>query len=455
MQLKTRLTLQFVLAVAPILLISFFVIYWSSAKYREKEFYERLEKKALTTAEFLIEVDLVDSTLLKLIDRTQKDRLPEENITVYNYLNKEIYTNNDTLYYRINDSLINEIRLNKNIHFTQNEFEITGMTYNGRYNRFVVIAGAQDVFGLSKLKNLRNTLFALFFIITGLSAFAGWLYSSRALMPISNVIKKAENISAKNLGERLPPPKYNDEIGALVNAFNTMLARIEDAFKMQKLFMAGASHELKNPLTVITTQLQVAQLKERTVDEYKQTIASVLDDIKELNKLTLGLIDFARLSQDDMVLAFEPQRLDEFVGDFAVQFKKRNPGYTINYRIEWLPEDENKLTLNINADLLYTALANLADNACKFSPTNKVDIVLQETEGALSLCFINDGPAIAPDDRPFIFEPFYRSKQPVPVKGHGIGLALVAKIVALHGGIVFLADDVNGHTAFKIVFPNI
>ncbi|UPT68918.1 MAG: HAMP domain-containing histidine kinase [Sphingobacteriales bacterium JAD_PAG50586_3] len=281
---------------------------------------------------------------------------------------------------------------------------------------------------------------------------AGWVYSSRALKPISSVINRAERISANNLSERLAPPIHNDEIGKLVSAFNKMLARIESSFKIQKLFVNGASHELKNPLTVITTQLEVALLKNRSSDEYKDTIHSVLEDIKGLNVITTQLIDFSRLSQENKDITFAPMRIDELLNDFVEAFKKRNPTLTLNYKIETLPLEEKYLMVDANEALLLTAFNNLADNACKFSPDHKVDVRLKAERAAIDILFINNGPAIPEEDRAFIFEPFYRSKSSISVQGHGIGLALVFKIVRLHNAIVSVDSSSAGNVVFKVRF---
>jgi signal transduction histidine kinase len=452
MQIKTRLTLQFLMAVAPIVLISFFFIYYSSAKYRRDEFYSRLEKRALTTVEFLTKEERVDSSLLKVIDRVQKDNLPKENVTVYNELNLPIYTNNDSVSFKLGTFVFKEIKQNSPVYFVQDDYEIVGLTYAYSDKRYVVIAGAVDKYGLSKLNNLRNTLFALFFIFIGLTALAGWMYSSRALKPISSVIIKAERISASNLSERLPEPMHDDEIGKLVSAFNKMLGRIENSFRIQKLFVGGASHELKNPLTVITTQLEVTLLKNRSCDEYRDTIHSVLEDIKGLNIITTQLIDFSRVSQENIDITFEKIRIDELLNDFVESFKKRNPALNLNYKIEALPLDEKYLMLNVNEGLLLTAFNNLADNACKFSPDKKVEVRLRAEKTAIEILFINNGPAIPEEDRLFIFEPFYRSKSSLAVQGHGIGLALVSKIAALHGGTVSLDDYSAGNVVFKVRF---
>lgn len=448
MQLRSRLTLQFIFAVAPILLLSFLVIYYSSASFRKTDFYERLEKKAVTTCELLTKVDAVDMKLMRLIDSTQKDHLYRENISVYNFQNKEIYTNNDTLQFKVNDKLIEDIRANGSMQYTENEFEILGI----KYNNFVVIAGAEDKYGLTKLRNLRNTLFGLFFVIIGITALIGYLYATRALKPISAVISKAEKISASNLNERINESRYNDEIGRLIKTFNNMLERIEESFKIQRVFMAGASHELKNPLTAITSQLEVVQLKDRTSEEYKQTIQSVFEDIKELNKLAVQLIDFGQISYEKNDIAFEPARLDELVSIFVDVFATKNPSYKIIYRISNLPEDETKLMVTVNRPLLFTTFSNLAENACKFSPDNKVEVLLFADNETLSLSFIDNGPGIAEEDKKLIFEPFYRSKNSSFTKGYGIGLALVSKIVSLHGATISLQNNKGSGTVFNINF---
>ncbi|UPT68919.1 MAG: hypothetical protein M0D57_09970 [Sphingobacteriales bacterium JAD_PAG50586_3] len=165
MQIKTRLTLQFLMAVAPIVLVSFFFIYYSSAKYRKDEFYDRLEKRALTTVEFLAKEERVDTSLLKVIDRVQKDNLPKENVTIYNEFNKPIYSSNDSTSFAFGSFVFKEIKEKSPVYFMQGDYEIVGLTYSHNKQKYTVIAGALDKYGLSKLNNLRNTLFFLFFYL--------------------------------------------------------------------------------------------------------------------------------------------------------------------------------------------------------------------------------------------------------------------------------------------------
>lgn len=452
MQLKTRLTFQFIVVVAPILLVSFAIIYYSSSNYRQNEFLKRLKNKAITTAEFLIKVEQVDSALLKVIDRTQKDNLIGENISIYNYRNQEIYSNNDSIYFKVNKRLLDKIRLNESITYKEGKYEIIGLTYNDKYNRFVVIAGAYDKYGLSKLKNLRTTLIILFFSIIGIVAVVGRVYSDRALKPITAVINEAEKISPNNLSSRLNKSKYDDEIGRLINTFNILLGRIEQAFKLQKLFVASASHELKNPLTVITSQLEISLLNERSNEEYKQTITSVLEDIKDLNKLTIQLMELARISYDSKDIPYKYLRIDDVLWSTKEFIVNKYPNYNYEFKIVSLPREESRLHVYGNETLLKTAFINLAENACKFSPDHKVIVSLECGNEKLKIVFENNGQGIIEEDLNLIFEPFYRSKSTAEIKGHGLGLALVYQILKLHKANIEIITGVNTNTFFIINF---
>jgi len=452
MQLRTRLTVHFIVVVAPIIIASFLLIYLSSSTYRKQEFYQRLKNKAITTAEFLIKVEQVDSSLLKLIDKTQKDQLFNENISIYNYLNKEIYTNNDTIQFKVTKNQLDKIRLNGKVEYLEGQFEVLGITYNDKYNRFVVIAGAVDKFGLSKLSNLRNTLIALFFVIILLIAFIGRLYAARALLPISTLAKETELFSPFKLSVRLNKSKHDDEIGILINNFNTLLGRIEDSFKIQKLFFASASHELKNPLMSITTQLEVSLAKNREKEEYRKTMISVLEDIRDLNKLTIQLMELARISYDSKDIPFKIIRIDSVLWDSIEVLTNTTSYYNCKYKIVNLPSDEKGLNILANETLLKMAFLNIAENACKFSNDNSVAVTLDCIRDEIIISFSDNGPGINDHEKLLVFEPFYRGKATTETKGHGIGLAIVNQIVILHNANITIQNNVDKGTIVQITF---
>jgi signal transduction histidine kinase len=457
MQIRTRLTLQFVGIVALIVLISHLAIYFSSAHYREIQFYDRLRDKANSTAELLIKVDAVSAELLKIIDKNKKDLLYKENVTIYNYLNQELYTSNDS----INDQItfgsspdqLNKIRLEGEQHWREGEFEIIGIQYVDKYNRFVVTAGAIDKFGLKKLQNLRNILLISFFLILFIVAFSGWIYSGRALRPISQIVDKVNTISATNLEIRLNEGNRKDEIARLSTTFNEMLNRIETTFHLQKAFVASASHELKNPLTVITSQIEVILLRERTPEEYRTTLLSILDDVRRLNLVSLRLLDLARLNSDEIKVDFKPMRIDELIWECKENIIKKHPNYKVTFTPD-LPDEERKLIVLSNEYLLKSAFINLIDNGCKFSLTNEVLITLQVTGSRIILQFKDKGIGIGENDLPFIFQPFYRGLNAVAISGHGIGLSLVEKIMKLHKAQVTVTSQLNKGTIFTVTIPS-
>jgi signal transduction histidine kinase len=451
MQIRSRLTLQFIIVVSLIILSGFAVVYYSSASYRENEMYRRLENKAQTSAEIFVSVEQIDSTMLRIFDKTQKDKLPNENISIYNEENREIYTNNDSLSVDASTELLSEIRERGRKKFTEEKFEVLGITYNDNHNRFVVFASAVDEYGMSKLKNLRNTLITLAFVIVSIVALAGWIYSGRALRPLNDVIGEVKSLSVERLDTRLKQSKNKDEIGQLIDTFNSMLKRIEEAFNLQKLFVTGASHELKNPLTSITSQLQVVLLNERSSEEYKAIITSILEDIKQLNRSTLDLIEYARLSYENKII-LSNVRLDDILWYCKDFFNKTNPEYKVNISFVNMPEDENKLIVKGNEALLRITFINLIDNACKFSANKTCYITLSSEPKVLLLDFADKGIGLDAKEIELIFEPFYRSNSTAQVQGHGLGLALTRKIIQLHSAELHVKSESGKGTTFSINF---
>lgn len=458
MEIRTRLTLQFFLMVATILMVSFFFIYFIIEQNRQNSFYERLNNKAITAAELLFRVDRVDSSLLKLIDRTERDRLFFENISIFNFENRVIYTNNDSIqdskHLGISPKRLNEIRMEGRKEFQFKEYELLGLKYRFRNRTYVVIAGAVDIYGNNQRQSLRFTMLFLFFGILVLVSATGWIYAGRVLKPISNVVNEVDQMSPDNLSARLKPLENTDEIGRLVLTINRLLKRIEDAFNLQRIFVAGASHELKNPLSVITSQLEVSLLKERSVNEYKETLSSVLIDIKRLNRITIQLMELARLSHDFNSIPLELTRVDEVLWDACKNLVQKNPDYKVEQSITSLPEDESLLCIPGNGPLLATAFENLAENACKYSSDNRVVVVLSNYPDHLEILFEDRGEGIAETDMQLIYEPFFRSSSTQSIKGTGLGLALVEKILKIHKAEIAIESIKGKGTKIRIRFPH-
>ncbi len=161
---------------------------------------------------------------------------------------KEIYSTDDENLLAFSKDQIQQVRLEKEIRFKQNGYEIYGQFYTGQYDRIIVFAAATDIFGIHKLKRFRIIMFIVFVLSLVIVYFAGRLFAVRALTPISKIVNQVSKIEASNLNARLDEGNEKDEIAHLAKTFNKMLSRLEKSFQVQKSFIANASHELQNPI---------------------------------------------------------------------------------------------------------------------------------------------------------------------------------------------------------------
>lgn len=445
------MTIQFTLIIVTILIAFSVTVYTQSSNYRKKEFYGRLKEKAITTAKLLIEVNEVDEKLLKIIDRNTVTTLPEEKIIVYNYENKKLYDSAEEINMPVSEKVLDEIRLEEEIWFSKEEKEIMGILYSDRYNRFVIVASGYDKFGKSKLNNLRLVLISGLLVSIILSLLAGWFFSGRAMSPISNIIKEVDKISISSIGSRVNEGNGKDELAQLAITFNHMLDRLEEAFELQKSFVSNASHEMRTPLTVITGQIEVALINQRKIKEYEKILKSLLEDIRSLNKLSNGLLNLTQAGLDPSKLKFLPLRIDELLWECEEDIKRSNPDYNIVIGFDEIGEvDESLFMINANEQLLKTAISNIIENGCKYSPDKKVTVSLSIADNSIYLYFKDNGIGIPEEELSKIFEPFHRANNAKSHKGHGIGLSLTKKIIELHKGKITIKSMLNAGTTVSI-----
>ncbi|MEQ9098900.1 MAG: HAMP domain-containing sensor histidine kinase [Imperialibacter sp.] len=452
MQIRDKLTFLFLLIVALIMGASSLAIYYLSAQYRKQEFYERIENKARNVAKLLIEVEEVDAELLRKIEENNPVSLPNEEITIFDYQNQVLYSSEGEQTVAVNEPLLNRIRLEGEVRFVFGNQEVLGVLFTDQYDRVVVVASATDIFGYRKLDNLRNVLFIVFGAGLLFTFISGRIFAQRTLSPISRVIAQVDAIGISNLSSRVDEGNQTDELAHLAGTFNEMLDRLEEAFKLQKNFIANASHELRTPLTAITGQLEVTLLSDRTAEDYKRTVNSVLDDIKSLNYLSNRLLLLAQASSESVESSFGSIRVDELLWQSAGELQKRNPSYKVAISFNEDLEDD-QLTIVGNEQLIKTALLNLMDNGCKYSDPHEVQVSVEPDKGQLVLTFRDFGIGIDEEEQELIFEPFHRGSNAQNIKGHGIGLSLVQRIVKLHEGTLTLMSKKGKGSTFTLTLP--
>jgi len=455
MEIRKKLAYQFIAIFALILLLSSLTIYLSFSNTRKADFYDRLEGKVRQVAQILTEAESLDSDLLKKIESSNPVNLPNEKIVIYDMRDQLLYSTDYNAQLNISGEEINRVRVHGKVQLAQNPFEILGQYFENDRGQFVIFAGATDIFGLQKLKHLRLIQLIVFFLSLIIVYFAGRIFATRALFPISNIRSQAEAIGVSNLNARVDEGTGNDEITRLARTFNRMLDRLELAFITQKNFIANASHELRTPLTVMTGQLEVILMKDRSKEEYRETILSLLEDIQNMNQISNRLLLLAQTSSEFPETGFEKVRIDDTIWQARNEVLKRQHQYKVNVHFSEQIDNEDKLTINGHELLLKTALLNLMDNGCKYSEDHRVDINLDSREEEIIIRFSDKGIGIPEEELASVFQPFYRASNAKSIKGHGIGLSLAEKIITLHGGVIQVSSVFKQGTDISIRFHSV
>jgi two-component system, OmpR family, sensor kinase len=299
-----------------------------------------------------------------------------------------------------------------------------------------------------------NTIFYISFPLAFfLSALAGYLIVRVGFRPLSVMIESAQNISEKNLDERLPVPTTNDEVKTLGITFNTMIERIEAAFHSQRQFIADASHEIRSPLTIISAELEYAQ---RSLHDgnAKDSIRISLEEVDHLKHITEDLLLLAKLDARQVQLNRTTFRFDELLADGIRKVKHvaAVKGITVQLKVA------TGIEFNGDAEKIGSVIGIIMDNAVKYSFTDTVvgvDLSLLYPD-QIQLRVSNCGIGILPSDLPHIFDRFFRADASRNGSGgSGLGLAIARSIVELHGGIIAASSIPQGTTEFIVSLPMI
>jgi signal transduction histidine kinase len=453
MELRRKLTLQFTFIVAAILLVAEFTVYVFSELRWQDDFYSRLTDKGNTIARLLIDVEGVDTELLRLIETNNISSMPFEEIHVFGMDNQQIFCNRDTSYLVISPSLLSNAGDGNRVALNQGKYTVVGFRYPDIEPRILVFVGAIDVYGLRKLSNLRFILIIVFISSLMILVLSGRVFANRALKPILKVIDEVLAITESTLHLRVNEGNGRDEIARLAKTFNRMLERLETAFKIQQNFIANASHEIRTPLAYITGQLEVGLLRERTSAEYTRMMRSVLEDIVALSHTTNRLLLLTMTDSEMYHIPMESVRLDEILWEAQSELMKSHPDYKIIIRFGENIDNEILLTTNGNSQLLRIAIVNLMENGCKYSAEHTVFSFLESLDSRLVIRFRDEGVGIPPEEHSLVFEPFYRARNAEKMQGTGLGLPLVQRIIRLHRGSVTLTSEPGKGTEFTVVLP--
>lgn len=450
MRIKTRLTLLFTLLVASILLVFAVVVYWSSSKNREVEFFEELEKEAITKAKLYLETEVKSSTLHKIY-RYNNEVINEVQVAVYDFDFNLLYHDAEEIdSVKETKEMIDQIASQGRVHLFQDDWQVIGIVYNSGGQDYVITAIALDQYGYTKLHNLFLTILVLSIVSLIVIFFVGSFFAERVLRPLKLMNDEINNITATNLDLRVSTEANQDELSRLGNTFNTMLDRLEQSFDSQKQFVSNISHELRTPLAAVIAELELSLSKEQDTASYIRTIENALSDAKKLVRLSNSLLDFAKASYDPTEIVFKPTRIDEVILDACQKIQRGNAGYTFSFMIDEEIDSEELVTVRANPYLLEVAIINLLENACKYSDNHHGKVSISNLNKAVVIKIADEGLGMSAEDLDGIFKPFFRGENGKHLEGNGIGLSLTKKVIDLHKGTITVTSEINKGTEFTI-----
>lgn len=278
----------------------------------------------------------------------------------------------------------------------------------------------------------------------------GWRVAGTALRPTAEIAAQARALGAGSLSERITAHAGIVEFSQLVTVLNDLLERLEGAFQSQRRFTADASHELRAPLNVLRGEIEVALKRPRSEAGYREVLERCREEVLRLSRLASDLLVLARADAGVSLEAEEQVDLAELAAGVEERFRRQAAARGITLRTTGGP-----LPVRANGALLERALANLVDNAVKYTGSPGLVTIDVGGNGVPTVDVVDSGPGIPSGDIPHLFERFYRADPARPrADGAGLGLAIARATVEAHGGTLrFLGNDPGGGARFRLTLP--
>ena len=302
------------------------------------------------------------------------------------------------------------------------------------------------------------------------SLLLGFLITKEGLNPLRELMHDVRDITPDKLQVRVGHREWPEEIGALANAFDRMLERLEASFTSISRFSADLAHELRTPINNLRGEAEVAISKARTVEEYRQVLMSSLEEYERLSRMIENILFLARSDSKKQKINMSPLSIFQEITGVLEYYEavREEKGISVTLSVNG--------TLNADKTLFRRALANILSNAFQYTPTggnisvqsriisdfDRSGIRTDETkkeglhQSAIEITVADTGIGIEPEDLPKIFDRFYRSPKARSVysQGTGLGFSIVKSIMELHNGSIKVTSEPSSGTIVTLIFPN-
>ncbi|MFP3898519.1 MAG: sensor histidine kinase [Dehalococcoidia bacterium] len=288
-------------------------------------------------------------------------------------------------------------------------------------------------------------------VAMALAAGGGIFLASRALKPVDQIARTAQEIGAGDLSRRISVTT-RDELGRLAQTLNDMIGRLENAFQRQKQFTSDASHDLRAPLAIIEAESTLTLQKERPPGDYRHSLEIISQESRHMSLLIDRLLTLARADAGNEQWNFTEVDLGDLITSMSTDVEILCHEKGLSFQLD----KGQDLVVKGDEARLRELFMNLVDNAIRYTPSPGTVSVSSRREGQMAIVTITDtGVGIPAEDIPFIFERFYRvdRSRPRGDGGSGIGLAICRHIAEIHGASIEVQSEVGKGSTFSIRLP--
>lgn len=302
----------------------------------------------------------------------------------------------------------------------------------------------------NKAEDVEDTLWVLDPFLFFLLLFLANALIDKILIPIKKITQTANEISISDFSKSIEEPKDENELKALVQAFNKMIERLKSGVVNMEQFNNDVSHELKTPLTVIKGEVEVTLDRPRETQEYIQSLKIIEEEATHIENIVNELLLLSRYSKSTVQSSFEMCNLEGILTKVLQTYEQKLKDKNLTLHVKKI----EPLSLQANALLIETIFSNLLDNAIKYTPKDKNIFLSLYEENGIHFVIKDEGIGIPKDKLPFITQRFYRvdDSRNNKTKGFGLGLAIVQNAVFLHDGSLHVSSSQTQGTTIRIVF---
>jgi signal transduction histidine kinase len=279
-----------------------------------------------------------------------------------------------------------------------------------------------------------------------------WFISIRMLRPIRSIAESARRISEGELEERMESGPVEDENGMLVSALNSAFDRYHEGMQNLDRFAGNAAHQLRTPLASMRSLGEVCLQKERSAEEYRESIGSMLEVVRELSLIVERLLLLARMNRSRVRQGFSEVFLDELVSEIVDLHRPMID----EKEIELIEHSSGPVVLTGDGSLIREAVKNVLDNAVRFTPRQgTIEVALREDDRTISLEVRDSGPGLCENLRDALTEGAGDSSTTTELPGGRLGLAIVSQIMRVHDGALEFPTDQKDGAVVVLSWPRL